>query len=359
MKKTKVFLGGYVTSVNAQNLNCRALAKHLDKENFDVYTLETFSGKLNHSGLEEVHIFRCFKPHRLSRYIGYLWGLFHCDVAYLPKRDATGWNRFLLKLFGKKSFTTVEGIYDDKRIEEITKDLGITREEFFGFYGMFDRVYSITKFLRDYNFKHQGIKSEEEILYLGTDIETFLDENKTIESLQNIILIGNDLIRKGIYDYLELAEKFPSINFHVVGSGNGKIDMNEILKNRKTGNIVYHGAKSHEELKELLKQIDLHILPSRSEGFPKVTLETAAAGVPSLLYSDYGADEWIRHDVEGFVVDTLEEMAQVIRNLMHDPDQLKAVAQNAVIMAKRFDWNVVINDWEKVILELAGKKPHA
>ena len=41
-------------------------------------------------------------------------------------------------------------------------------------------------------------------------------------------------------------------------------------------------------MSELLKDMQLHIFPSRSEGFPKVILETACAGVPSLVYADYG-----------------------------------------------------------------------
>ena len=52
--------------------------------------------------------------------------------------------------------------------------------------------------------------------------------------------------------------------------------------------------------KQILKTVDLHILPSRNEGFPKVVLECAAAGIPSLLFSDYGAKEWMEG---GFVVD--------------------------------------------------------
>ncbi len=34
-KKIKVFLGGYVNFTNAQNLNCRALAKYLNKDKFE------------------------------------------------------------------------------------------------------------------------------------------------------------------------------------------------------------------------------------------------------------------------------------------------------------------------------------
>ena len=45
MRKIKVFLGGYINYTNAQNINCRAVAEHLDKENFQVFALTTHFGK--------------------------------------------------------------------------------------------------------------------------------------------------------------------------------------------------------------------------------------------------------------------------------------------------------------------------
>ncbi|MCF6173219.1 MAG: hypothetical protein L3J44_05485, partial [Campylobacteraceae bacterium] len=63
MKKIKVFLGAYINSTNAQNLNCLALAKHLDKTKFDVYTLELYSGNLQIEPMESVITFKVFYPH--------------------------------------------------------------------------------------------------------------------------------------------------------------------------------------------------------------------------------------------------------------------------------------------------------
>ena len=41
--RVKLFLGAYVNSTNAQNLNCLALAKHLDKSQFDITVLSLYS----------------------------------------------------------------------------------------------------------------------------------------------------------------------------------------------------------------------------------------------------------------------------------------------------------------------------
>lgn len=355
MKKIKLFLGAYINTTNAQNLNCLALAKNLDKEKFDVYALELYSGNLQNDWIEGIKVFRCLKPHRISQYIGYLWGIYNCDVAYLPKSELTTWNGFLLKILRKKSFITVEGILDKSIMKSLTETYG-SKEKVLSYYNTYDKVYSITNFMRVYNEEHHQIKSEKTILYLGTDINTFLNTSKEIQGLTNVLLFGNDLVRKGIYDYLELASSFPKLTFHIVGTGNGKIDVNDQIEKRQLKNIVYHGSLTHTELVDFLKIIDLHILPSHSEGFPKVTLETAASGVPSLVYSDYGATEWITDHKDGFVVDTLNEMKETIEELINNPQLLKDTSKSTIEMSKQFDWKVLVKVWENEIITLAKGK---
>ena len=98
--------------------------------------------------------------------------------------------------------------------------------------------------------------------------------------------------------------------------------------------------------------MDLHILPSRSEGFPKVTLETAAAGVPSIVYDDYGAEEWITSGINGWVVKTIDDIISVINDIKNNTEKLQEVSQEAIKLGESFDWKVRIKEWEKVIEEL-------
>ena len=350
-KKIKIFLGGYINSINAQNLNCLALAKHLDKSLFEVIALEIYSGNLPQKKIDGVKTIRCFYPHRISKYIGYLYSIFLCDIAYLPKGELCGWNKFWLKLLGKKSFRTVEGIYGEEMLGQILES-GVTYDEFKNSFLGYDRVYSITRFLKEYNEKHHGIKTEEKILYLGTDTETFLNEKKEIKALKNVIFIGRMKRRKGVFDYLELAKTFPDINFFMAGNGEDLEAIKSFIKENGLKNVEYLGTLTHQELSKVLEKSDLHIFPSRSEGFPKVTLETAAAGVPSIVYSDYGAGEWITHEKDGFVVDTPEQIKDIVERLRKDPKELAEVSKNAIEMAKRFDWKVVVKEWEKVIEEI-------
>lgn len=353
-KKVNIFLGGFTNYANAQNLNCRSLAVNLDKNQFEIYTLSLTGGQLpllkNETGIK---LFNCFKPARISIYLGFFWGIWHCDLAYLPKGELWRFNKILLKLLQKKSFSTLEGIIDDTAKINVIDRLG-SFSNYIESRSYFDKQYSITNYMKNYNYEKIGIKTEDKILYLGVDSGLFKIQSSE-KSLSKVLMIGNDLVRKGVYDYLKLATNFPEIIFYLAGSGNGKIDVDFEIKNLKLNNVIYKGLVTSDQLVTLLKETDLHILPSRSEGFPKVTLETAAAGVPSIVYNDYGAEEWINHGENGWVVKNVDDMISIIDDLKNNPQKLNAVSQEAIKLAVSFDWKVKVKDWEEVIIQLSNE----
>jgi len=124
------------------------------------------------------------------------------------------------------------------------------------------------------------------------------------------------------------------------------------LENISSGNVVFHGLLANDQLKHVLNNMDLHLLLSRNEGFPKVILETAASGIPSILYSDYGAEEWIRHRKNGFVVNNIQDVVEIIKKLEKNNILLSEMSKEVSNLSKLFDWKLIIRDWEKVICNL-------
>ena len=352
MTKIKVFLGGFTNYTNAQNLNCRALAIHLDKHKFDIYTLELAGGKLLTVKNEaEVKIFNCFKPARISMYVGFLWGIWHCDIAYLPKGELWRFNRLLLKLFKKKSFSTIEVILDQDNLDAAIEVLGnyenvLTSKTFV------TKTYAITNFLGQYNYERHKICVEPLALYLGCDTGSFMNSMVKSGELRKVVYIGRLKKRKGIYDFLNIAQHFPDLVFYIFGDGEENAAVEKYIAENKSGHIKLMGVANHATLSAYLKEADLHILPSRSEGFPKVTLETAAAGVPSIVYDDYGAQEWITNGVNGWVVKTVDDMISIINDLKNNPQKLQAFSREAIKLAISFDWEVRVKDWEEAIEQL-------
>ncbi|MEM6813965.1 MAG: glycosyltransferase family 4 protein [Bacteroidota bacterium] len=341
-KKIKIFLGAYINQSNAQNLNCQAIARHINKNKFEVYTLSIKHGNFGTLQIDDVNIFTCYFPIKLTRYIGFLWGIYKCDVAYLERPDIYRFQRLLVSLFKKKSFKTVETIIDLEKPEFIYRPVKEIVENF----KFVDKSFAISEFIRDYHKVHLKIVTEDFILY---QVPLLLNENlrvKPIEGLKEIVFIGNDMKRKGIDDYIELSKHFPQIVFNVIGRDEQGI-FNE--RSDKFRNILFHGMLDKNDLLKVLNKSQLHILPSRLEGFPRMIIECALAGIPTITYSDYGAKEWIVNYENGIVCDYLDEMRQGINSFLLDPDLLKRNSNGAFKLGKKYTPERIVNLYEKVI----------
>lgn len=344
-KKLGVFLGGYLNYPNAQNFNCFALAKHLDKTRFNITALSLSSRPI--IPLKEVTIHRCRWPYSLTICWAYFWNIMKADVVYLPKGELLGYNTFLCRLFKKKCFTTIEGILDETNFKKARQKSG---SNFLAYYNRLTKRYSISNYIKQFNEDRHGLLTEPNLLELGTDPSLFTLTTGPSSSLQNVVMIAANFENKGIDDYLYLAASFPLLKFHLIGK---KTDvLNQKIKQKKLENVVQHGYLDRDSYKGILSQMQLHILTSRSEGFPKVILETACSGLPSLVYGDYGANDWISNGKNGFVVDNRDQMKATLNDLIKDPNPLIKISEAAIQLGHSYDWNIKIKAWEEAILAI-------
>lgn len=356
-----------MNSQNAQNNNCRALSEHLDKEKFEVWTMKVWhpfpknNDFVPASGVryiydtpspwtEKLHL-----PYWLFAWITYAIGIIRCDVAFLPKGEYDKFCHFVAKLSGCKLFTTLEGVIDETLLNRMGKDAVVVAAKYNSYRPY---LYSITKYMAQRELENKGIECDDKILYLGVDSEKFLYQEGVHTALTDVIFIGFDLVRKRASEFIRMAVDFPQVRFHIVGGNGleGGVTVQDYLTEHGIKNCIYHGPLDHTNLSELLKSMDLMFFPSRSEGFPKVMLETACAGVPTLCYGDYGAEEWISSGVDGFVVDTYDQAKAVVQDLLDHPEKLQPVSEAAIELGKRFEWKVLVKDWEEEIERIAKAK---
>jgi len=341
MSKIKVFLGGYINYTNAQNLNCRAVAEYLDKDKFEVLALTTHFGR---SESFEANTFKCLKPFSFSKHLGFLWGMLNSDVAYFPKHvDTPLWVLKLAKLLKKPVFTTIEGNVTDLSKPNLIALFG-SENNMKNHFSYFKQVFGITRFLIQETQSVISINNTP--LLLGVNVHQF--NSKIAKNLRSIVFVGGLIKRKRIDEFLLLAKFYPQINFNIIGNGPEK----DNLEKRASSNVVFHGELSQDKIDAIFQQSDIMFLPSKSEGFPKVILEAASAGIPSVVYNSYGASKWMKHRINGFIANDFNEVKSIINELLNDSVSLQKSSENAVKLAKRFDWKNIIFDWEKVIVNL-------
>ena len=160
---------------------------------------------------------------------------------------------------------------------------------------------------------------------------------------EDFSLKGYDISARAI---VELKDRSYCLIF--VGAPEGKQDevaanllKSGIDKNQLTVRKFVH---SKERLKELFCEVDLCIMPSRTEGFGLTALEALSAGLPILVSGNSGFGEALCTVPSGksFVVDSEdpEEWAKAIAGIRQKErsDRLQDVQQLKISYEEKFSW---------------------
>lgn len=113
-----------------------------------------------------------------------------------------------------------------------------------------------------------------------------------------------------------------SLNLHVVGGFISPLYERKIKAMAETLHISdhIHWAGPTSDVDAFLREMDLFVLPSLSEGLPMVILEAMAAGVPVVATDVGGISEAIRSRVDGLLVPAQDpnSLAEAIKTLLND-----------------------------------------
>lgn len=132
-----------------------------------------------------------------------------------------------------------------------------------------------------------------------------------------ILYVGRITLQKGV-DYLLSAaklvlERFPDAFFVIVGSG----DMEgQIIQQAATlgisDHVLFPGFLRGAQLNQMFSSADLFVMPSVSEPFGLVPLESIVSGTPVLISKQSGVSEVLRHALKVDFWDTAEMANQIL-----------------------------------------------
>jgi glycosyltransferase involved in cell wall biosynthesis len=108
----------------------------------------------------------------------------------------------------------------------------------------------------------------------------------------------------------EVVKKFPAVTLYITGSGELADEISRAIEDKNlSDNVLLTGPV--EGVKELLKSVEMVILPSESEAFSLTVLETLSQG-KLLLASDLPSiKEIITHGTNGILIDPFNKMEWV------------------------------------------------
>ena len=179
-------------------------------------------------------------------------------------------------------------------------------------------------------------------------------------SFEDFTLKGYDIVGKAV---ASLGRKF-ELTF--VGSPKDEHRKIEEWFRKETNiarnQLTIRGYCNYEEMKEMLRESDLIVMPSRTEGFGLVALEAISAGIPVLVSSECGIAKALEEVYGGMSVvvdsDLPEEWARRIRELSEqNPEQRHASAlQLREQYGEKYSWKQECEKFKQMIQDLT-KRP--
>ncbi len=182
-----------------------------------------------------------------------------------------------------------------------------------------------------------------------TDIDLFLaasGRNERNGDEKTILYVGVLVPRKGVHFLLsafaQVSAQMPSAKLWVIGKAEDVEYANGLRKQAERlgvdGRVSFMGTMPQRKLAEHMVEADVFILPTQSEGLPRVVFEAMAAGMPVIASAVSGIPEIIEDGKTGFLVPSGDVTALVnrLRLILQDPQQAREMGRNAREYARNF-----------------------
>lgn len=150
--------------------------------------------------------------------------------------------------------------------------------------------------------------------------------------------VGLVIPRKGVAQFLELAEKFPEQQFVWFGKIYSKL-MAEGLPKNLPANAKFTGFVG--DINAAFNAIDIFIFLSSEENQGMVLLEAAAVGLAILARGLPAYKGWLIHNENCLIAENKEEVEKYLDLLIEDPALAERLRHGAEELAKKEDINTL------------------
>ena len=137
-----------------------------------------------------------------------------------------------------------------------------------------------------------------------------------------------------------IAQSHPTVSFVLAGGGPEEADVREaIAGSRVRDRVQMLGAVPHDHVRRLYAAADVFMMPSYTEGFPRVLLEAMAMGVPIASTDVGGVREILPTAYGGRLAnrDRPLELADAVADLLRDRTVARDLATEGSRWVRQFD----------------------
>ena len=161
-------------------------------------------------------------------------------------------------------------------------------------------------------FKYDSHKNQ--IIPIGFEKKEILSFPQDLQALKKntplLLHVGGFTFEKNHVGLISIFEKirlkYPQALLLLVGSGKLEPEIHQLVQQRNLGDSV-HILGYRTDVLEIMKGVDVFVLPSIIEGLPGVILEAMYCKIPVVAYNVGGISEVVKPDETGWLVDKGDE----------------------------------------------------
>ena len=174
----------------------------------------------------------------------------------------------------------------------------------------------------------------------GVDIEKFNVATFPKGSI-NFLCVARLKGDKGLREYAAAAKivkkKFPTVIFNLVGPEETSPDAISLDEVNSWSNYVNYKG-SIKDVRPLIKDAHVFILPSYHEGLPRSTLEAMSMGRAVITTNAFGCRETVKNGINGFIVPvaSVDMLAEKMIWFIEHPEQIEpmGIASRRMVVEK-------------------------
>lgn len=218
------------------------------------------------------------------------------------------------------------------------------------FYGRCDAVLApspaVASALRDW-----GVDGDISLWKRGVDRDQFNPERRSLAYREArgfrpddmvVAFLGRLVLEKGLGTFAESVAKArengTALKVLAIGDGPAR----DLFK-RQMPDAVFTGQLTGADLAVALASTDLFLHPSITEGFPNVTLEAMACGLPAIAVAQEGGFKLVEDGRTGLLAppNDIDGFAAALGRYAADPAMRRAHGEAGLAVARTFDWDEV------------------
>ena len=158
----------------------------------------------------------------------------------------------------------------------------------------------------------------------------------------------------------ELLQASVSLDFYApIGKNDYSFLERQIVAYGLQGVVFMHDKIGGKEKEDALLASDLFIMTSRFEGHPMGLIEALAYGLPALVTPGTNMAKEIRESDAGWTCEgTVDGVTEALKQVIRERDSLSIKGRNAVLLAQKYNWSLIANDFHNLVQCLLKKEEH-